>query len=416
MVSLHKYFLFFMITSLLNAQDLRQLSYNKYEVTSSYTFRASSAGELIVKNFRGDITVTGKSNNAVTIVNETNIKANSEKRAWNLYQEAKVTVNQTEDETGKTVIIVEGKTEWRRRINDNLVITVPQVFSVALDCRGGNIALASLQGEMDISTSSGDINLRNLTGKITTLTSGGDIEGDNLSGRVSARTSGGSLQFSDVKGELNATTSGGDIGAENIQGSTSLETSGGDINLYDLVGREIFARTSGGEITARELIAETTIDLHTGGGDLDLEDITGDLEASTSGGNIDIMDVRGETKVWTSGGEINAEVVHGAFDGRTSGGDISLSKIWDRQYEDHEIDVKTSGGDIVLTLPEDFPASFRLRVLSPGRKPGEVILSDFPMEISASQAVTRGEGIINGGKFNVHVEASMGTIRIRRED
>lgn len=164
------------------------------------------------------------------------------------------------------------------------------------------------------------------------------------------------------------------------------------------------------------LIAETTVDLHTSGGDLDLEDITGDLEASTSGGNIDIMDVRGETKVWTSGGEINAEVVHGAFDGRTSGGDISLSKIWDRQYEDHEIDVKTSGGDIVLTLPEDFPASFQLRVLSSGRKPGEVILSDFPMEISASQAVTLGEGGINGGKFNVYVEASMGTIRIRRED
>ena len=405
-----------MITSLLNAQDLRQLSYNKYEVTSSYTFKASSAGELIVKNFRGDITVTGKSNNAVTIVNETNIKANSEKRAWNLHQEAKVTVNQTEDETGKTVIIVKGKTKWRRRINDNLVITVPQVFSVALDCRGGNIALASLRGEMDISTSGGDINLRDLTGKITTLTSGGNIEGSNLSGRISAMTSGGSLQFSDVKGELNATTSGGDIEAENIQGSTSLETSGGNIDLYDLVGREIFARTSGGEITARELIAETTIDLHTSGGDLDLEDITGDLEASTSGGDIDIMDVRGETKVWTLGGEIKAKVVHGAFDGRTSGGDISLSKIWDRQYEDHEIDVKTSDGDIVLTLPEDFPASFRLRVLSSGRKPGEVILSDFPMEISASQAVTLSEGGINGGKFNVHVEASMGTIRIKRED
>ena len=405
-----------MIASLLSAQDLRQLSYNKYKVTSSYTFKASSAGgELIVKNFRGYITVTGKSNNAVTIVNQTNIKANSEKRAWNLYQEAKITVNQTEDETGKTVIIVDGKT-GRRRINDNLVITVPQVFSVALDCRGGNIALASLRGEMDISTSGGDINLRDLTGKITTLTSGGDIEGGNLSGRVSAMTSGGNLHLSDLKGELNATISGGDIEAENIQGSISLETSDGNIDLYDLVGREIFAHTNGGEITAHELIAETTIDLHTSGGELYLEDITGDLEASTSGGNIDIMNMRGETKVWTSGGEINAEEINGAFDGRTSGGDISLSKIWNRLYEDHEIYVKTSGGNIVLTLPEDFPASFQLRVSSPGRKPGEVILSDFPMEISASQAVTRGEGDINGGKFNINVETSMGTIRIKRKD
>ena len=405
-----------MIPSLLIAQDLQQLSYNRYEAKSSYTFKVSSEGELIVKNFRGDITVTGKSDNAVTIVNETNIKANSEKRARNLYQEAKVTVNQTEDETGKTVIIVEGKTEWRRRINDNLVITVPQIFSVALDCRGGNIELASLQGEMDISTSGGDINLRDLTGKMSVNTLGGDIEGHNLSGGISARTSGGSLQFSDLKGELSATTSGGDIETKNIQGSISLETSGGDIDLYNLVGRDIYARTSAGKITARELIAETTIDLHTSGGDLDLEDITGDLEASISGGNIKIVDVRGETKVWTSGGEINAEVVHGAFHGRTSGGDISLSKIWDRQYEDHEIDVKTSGGDIEVTLPEDFPASFRLRILYPGRKPGEVILSDFPMEISASHAVTQGEESINGGKFNVHVETSMGTIRIRRED
>ena len=33
-----------MIASLLNAQDFRQQSYNKYKVTSSYTFKASSAG------------------------------------------------------------------------------------------------------------------------------------------------------------------------------------------------------------------------------------------------------------------------------------------------------------------------------------------------------------------------------------
>ena len=397
-----------------SGQQFEQLVYNKFLATTTKTFESTATGELVIKDFRGDISISGHSAKEVRIVRKTYLIVNSEEKAERLLKRAKVTFRSEATEDDAKTVIVDGFPDRIRRLGDNLEITVPTVFSLAVKSRGGDLDLDSVQGEIDISTSGGDIDLRDLSGKITAHTSGGDVEGIGISGRVSVSTSGGSIEFEDLKGELNGRTSGGDVRGEQIQGSVTLKTSGGEIELYDVVGREIYGQTSGGDVTARELIAETTIDLHTSGGDIDLEDITGDLEASTSGGDIDMENVRGSVKVWTSGGEIEAELVHGAFDGRTSAGDITLSKIWDRQYEDHDIDVKTSVGSIELTLPENFPADFDLRVLSPGRNPGEAILSDFPLMISASRNISRGEGTAGDGRFDVRVEASMGSIRIRQ--
>lgn len=415
MIAPRKTLLVFLIFSFIYGQEIRQVAYNKYVATSTKTFEATSPGELVIKSFRGDIVINGQSANEVTILRETYLIVKSEEKAERLLDEARMTMQTTEGEAGATVVILEGPTHRIRHVSDNLSISVPHTFSVASRSHGGDIDMRGVQGEIDVSTSGGDIDLEDLSGKITAHTSGGDVEGTGIGGRVTISTSGGSIEFEDVRGELNGKTSGGDVTVENVQGSVTLKTSGGEIELYDVVGREIFGHTSGGDVTARDLVAETTIDLHTSGGDIDLEEISGDLEASTSGGDIEIVDVRGSVKVWTSGGEIEAEQVRGSFDGRTSAGDISLSKIWDQQYEDHQIDVKTSVGDIELILPRDFPADFSLRVLSPGRDPGEAILSDFPLDITASRNVSRAEGIVEDGRFDVRIEASMGTIRIKQE-
>ncbi|MEE2876561.1 MAG: DUF4097 family beta strand repeat-containing protein [Candidatus Neomarinimicrobiota bacterium] len=406
---------FFLLLTPTAAQEIDQLAYNKYVVTSVQTLDATSPSELIIKDFRGDIWIKSGLSEAVTVVRKTYLTVKSKERAHHLLQKTKLAILAEASGEGVTTIVVKSSPERIRNLEDNLEITVPKIFSIAVDSRGGDLNLVSVQGEMDISTSGGDIDLRDLSGKITAHTDGGDIEGVQISGRVSVSASGGSIKFEDLNGELSGKTSGGDVRGEKIQGSVTLKTSGGEIELYDVVGREIYGQTSGGDVTARELVAQTTIDLHTDGGNIDLEDITGQLEASTSGGDIEIKNVRGGVKVWTSHGEIEAHLVRGAFDGRTSSGNITLSKIWDQQYEDHDIDVKTSAGNIELTLPSDFPADFGLRVISPGRDPSEAILSHFPLIISASRNASRGDGTVGDGRFDLRMEASMGTIKIKQE-
>ncbi len=401
--------------SCLFGQELEKLAYNKYLATSFQTFESTITGELIIKNFQGDISILGDVVQEVRITRRSYLNVNAIENAERLLKKVRVTATAEPKDDNAKAIIVEGFPSKTRHLSDNLEITVPNIFSVTIQNREGDLALDRVQGEIDIATSGGNINLRNLSGKITAYTSDGNVEGIHVSGRVSASTSAGSIKFEYLKGELNGETYSGNVKGEKIQGSVTLKTSGGEIELYDVVGHEIYGHTDGGDVIARELIAESTIDLHTTGGDIDLKDITGDLEASTSGGDIEIQHVRGGVKVWTSGGNIDAELVRGSFDGRTSAGKITLSKIWDRQYEDHEIDVKTSAGDIDLTLTENFPANFDLRVLSPGRDPGGAILSDFPMTISASRNISRGKGSLGVGRFDVRIQASMGTIRIRQE-
>ncbi len=400
----------------LSGQEIRREAFNRYVATSSYTFDAAGPGQLIIDNVRGDITITGTSAMRAEISEIITIRTKSEERARKIADDVKATVRQTSGEGASLSIKITGRDRRTRSLSFDYVATLPEIFSVQARTRSGDITVENLQGEIDISTSGGDLELTHLSGKIFGKTSGGDIDCEDLGGRIVIVTSGGFIDMAEISGELNATTSGGDISVENIQGAVLVSTSGGDIDLADLVGREISATTSGGDITATDLTANTTIDLHTSGGNVEMEQIDGDIEASTSGGDIDMKEIRGAVKVWTSGGSVRAERILGALDARTSAGDIIVKKVWERELDDHEIDLKTSAGEIDLTLPRDFSASFSLRTISPSGKPGNAIVSDFPLEITASKSVARASGTNGNGAFDVRLETSVGGITISRQE
>jgi len=130
-------------------------------------------------------------------------------------------------------------------------------------------------------------------------------------------------------------TSGGDVTIIAVDGKTYIKTSGGDIALQDITG-DIYASTSGGDITGKYL--KGVMVLKSSGGDIKTSNTTGDLSAKTSGGDITFS-------------ANNAKI-----DASTSGGDI----IGSYKGENLGIDVHTSGGSILLKLPENFNASAKL--------------------------------------------------------
>ena len=127
-------------------------------------------------------------------------------------------------------------------------------------------------------------------------------------------------------------------------------------------------------------------------------------------------EITGNVTVWTSAGSINGEDIGGSLDARTSAGNIYITKIVNPQLENHDIDLKTSAGDLELILPRDFPATFSARSLTPGGRSEDTIVTDFPLEIIATRAMVRAKGITGDGKFNVNLETSVGCITISRED
>jgi hypothetical protein len=144
-----------------------------------------------------------------------------------------------------------------------------------------------------------------------------------------------------VNTSVNLNTSGGNLDVEGISGNQTLKTSGGNIDLDKLSGN-IFARTSGGNISLSDSPAD--FDVSTSGGNISMDNISGKLDVSTSGGNIHAENITKGLLAKTSGGNINLTKVTGTTDVHTSGGGIRLEEM------DGDVKATTSGGGIKADL------------------------------------------------------------------
>ena len=147
-----------------------------------------------------------------------------------------------------------------------------------------------------------------------------------------------------------------------------------------------------------------------------MDHIKGEVDASTSGGNIEMDDMTGSVVVWTSAGSIEGNDIFGSLDVKTQVGDIIIYKLWDKNLDNHEIHLKTSRGDIELTLPQDFPGDFSARSITPDVRTHESINSEFELNITATPTMSRARGTTGEGLYRVELEANMGAITISMEE
>lgn len=161
----------------------------------------------------------------------------------------------------------------------------------------------------------------------------------------------------------------------------NIEVSGGDVNIQEITGN-VKIETSGGDVVVNKVIGPVHIE--TSGGDVGVNEINGDVYAETSGGDIRLEKVNGNIKSETSGGDIIASVTNDSVDVKceTSGGDIT---IYVPETAKAQLYASTSGGDVQMKIKNNFQGKI---------KDDEV------------------SGTINGGGKKISVETSGGDIRI----
>tara|TARA_B100000029_G_scaffold375236_1_gene369585 strand:- start:26370 stop:27611 length:1242 start_codon:yes stop_codon:yes gene_type:complete len=404
--------IYFFSISFIYTQDIKQVSYNNFFATSTNELSSASSGELVIKNFQGNISIIGNSENKISVLRKTFLTVFSKDKA-RLYFENSLNIKDIEEKDGSKTIFIESVMPRTKQLNDNLEIHLPNNFSIVTHCQASELAILSMQGKMNISNHGGNIILEDLSGKFTLLNSDGKVVCTKIRGTMSISTLNGNIQLNHVKGNVNANTSIGHINAKNINGNVIAKTINGKIELHNITGKKIYGQTDSGDLIARDVISTKTIDLHTHNGNVLLENLNGDIEASTTTGEIILRKIKGKSKVWNTTGKIDAQDIFGPFNGKTSFGNISLFKLWNHQYGDHEIDLQTSFGNIDIFLPNNFPANFTVLVRDPGEKPGEVIISDFPLNIKVQSGISSGKGVQSNGLYKVNLETNRGVIKIK---
>jgi len=143
--------------------------------------------------------------------------------------------------------------------------------------------------------------------------------------------------------DLDLKTMGGEIEVTNVSGELEGETMGGNISLSDLKGEAKF-KTMGGNVELRDSDVDGKVS--TMGGNITFDDVIGDVDGSTMGGNVryNNRSRKGkdgkEVKISTMGGNIDvAEALSGA-EVSTMGGNVDINKA--AEY----IKASTMGGNI----------------------------------------------------------------------
>jgi len=180
-----------------------------------------------------------------------------------------------------------------------------------------------------------------------------------------------------------------------------LHTSGGNLDVQGL-SAPVRGMTEGGGIIVRNVAG--AINMHTSGGSIKAHGLEGPTKLTTSGGGIDVSDSLGDLDLRTSGGDIRIKNQDGMVYARTSGGSIRAELSGNRG-----VTLTTSGGGITLLLPQNTRASIE------AQSSGGGVTSDFSLSTVQLSTGNHLLGTIGGGGPPIHLHTSGGGIHLARE-
>jgi hypothetical protein len=410
------FFLFILIPQQTFSQEKLRKEGRYYIADIERSFDVKKGGNLVMEKIRGDVEITTWSKNTVKIHEIRKMDVYTEAEAKAVLKERDIIYQKTDN-----TIRVGGEDSYRSYMSSKFELVLPVEFNVDIGTSGGDISITDLKGTVELKTSGGDIDLIRIDGAVTAKTSGGDVTVKENKQSVWITTSGGDIEISDVMGDVEAKTSGGDITVENNKARVSARTSGGDIELKN-IGAEVDAHTSGGDIIVDGTNGE--LEVSTSGGDIELRNIKDVIKAETSGGDVDATNVINGIYATTSGGDIDLNDIQGFIEAKTSGGDVEAKMTLKDFAKDHHVDMKSSGGNLTLYIPEKLPANIVAVINIRGSSWRDYdIYSDFPLTSKKEtdkdrrgrrEEVIHSEGKINGGGDPIYLETTNGNITIKK--
>ncbi len=203
-----------------------------------------------------------------------------------------------------------------------------------------------------------------------------------------------------------------DIEIEAIKQSNLFTSFLPEPSIDILIGNELIARTlySSGlseaipvqyRITVPKGVLVTHVE--TSNGKINVEGVSGDVDANTSTGEIQIHKVNGFVKAVTSNGNIDISGVGGLYEARNDRGDISVEVPAIRD----NLAIRSSNGNITVSLPSNISAQ-----LEASTSNGNITYADLPLTVN-ELSKTKMTGKLGEGTNRINLETSRGSITMK---
>jgi DUF4097 and DUF4098 domain-containing protein YvlB len=162
------------------------------------------------------------------------------------------------------------------------------------------------------------------------------------------------------------------------------------------------------------------------GGDIDLAEVPDGGTLKTMGGNIHVGKVHNDISITTMGGNITIDSADASLEATTMGGNIEATIVKNQSPGGHDITLKSMGGQIVLTIPKNFPMTVEVTLAyTKNNDKAYKITENLGLEESASTDWDNGHGSprkylyakgrIGNGENRVTINTVNGDVIIRGE-
>lgn len=162
-------------------------------------------------------------------------------------------------------------------------------------------------------------------------------------------------------------------------------------------------RTGAGNVDIEEL--DGNVAGRTGAGNLEISRIDGEVDVSSGAGNIDISDTFGDVYVESGAGTVDLEDVRGLIEASTGAGNINAT-ITSQLGGDSSF--RTGAGNVVVFLADDVEADVE------GRSSLGNARSEFDVRTTGKFMSKSFSGRINGGGPAISMSSGVGNVSLRR--
>ena len=376
-------------TKLMNGWDINQDNWDEFlgdkHESDQIIAQAFPAGAtLLVNNPRGDVTVTGTSDdNQIHVAVHKEVYTRSDSDAESKAQRLSPTLNADGGNVTLNVPSMDGA-------RADLVITLPAAVPTTVTANRGDVKISAIKAPVVVTANHGDIELSAITGDITTHINNGsnDLSAHSVTGSVTIEGHGHDSTLSDVSGPV--TMRGeffGDTHFERISGPVKFHTSRTDFQLARLDGQ--IDISSGSALSTSEAVGPLTLTTHSR--NITLDRIAGDVSVTNKNGSVDVTSAPplSNVTVENRNGSVSVTVPEKsnfAYQFDATNGDIQsdFTQIESTDEDNHKnvvsgtignggplLRITTSQGDVslkkgsIMPLPPTPPAPPKLTALPP---------------------------------------------------
>jgi hypothetical protein len=342
----------------INQDNLDEFMGDKHESDQTVSQDFPVGTSLSVDNPRGDISVSGTSDdNQIHVSVHKQVFTRSDAEADNKAQQ--LNPNLTKD--GTTLNLKVASVEGGRA---DLVITVPIAAATTVTANHGDVHVSELKAPTNVTANHGDVTLSGITGRVGAHINNGDasFSAHSVTGQIDVEGKGRDLTLSDVTGPVNLDGEFfGTTHLERIQGATRFHTIRTDFRLGRLDGEVEISPNADLSVDQGGSLSLTTRNRN-----ITLERIAGDISVTNRNGSVDLTAAPplGNITIENRNGSVNVTVPEQSgftVQAETTNGDIENDFSIPTQDNDNRknfggtvgkggslIRITTSQGDIAL--------------------------------------------------------------------